>query len=260
MGPQEFAARGSAYADALRFLRAELRWCEGRVPAPQWVPYGTRGHVFRYVEQTPEQALVIKLARQITGLHAATVLFKAGLIEDLGATKRILDEMNEDAQFLAAAIMGKAFTPLHETFLRDFWAEEFDIPDNPMESSQKRGMVPRDKVRAYLARLEESGFDQSTKVKVFKTLAKAFGGFVHGNAERVMEIYGGVPGDFHFQVDGIAGTEPWFTAFEQLGQYFHRAICGMGLAVGALGGDGGRQGSVIGFRTGFEQRVGMSFE
>lgn len=46
-----------------------FRRLEGQVPAPQWQPWND-GFVLRHKEQMIEQALIQKLARVVSGLHA----------------------------------------------------------------------------------------------------------------------------------------------------------------------------------------------
>ncbi len=65
------------YDDALRNMEATLASFEKRVPSPQRVPYKD-SFVFRYAERTIEQAIVQKLARLISGLHAARILLEDG--------------------------------------------------------------------------------------------------------------------------------------------------------------------------------------
>jgi hypothetical protein len=75
-----------------------------RVRQPTAVEFGD-GHVFRYNEGDVHQALVQKLARVISGLHAARLLLVHGFLQELGALQRMLDEFNEDINFLASGVI-----------------------------------------------------------------------------------------------------------------------------------------------------------
>ena len=52
-----------------------------RVPAPQKYKYGD-GYRFGFVEKTLEQAMVLKLARIVTGLRAAALLIENGYLQE----------------------------------------------------------------------------------------------------------------------------------------------------------------------------------
>lgn len=80
------------------------------------------------------QALVQKLARVVSGLNAVRVLHDAGFIQDQGAIQRMLDEFEEDVNFLALAeITGKRMVS-HDNYLTWFWQEEYADPRRPAET------------------------------------------------------------------------------------------------------------------------------
>lgn len=95
------------YDDALRSMTSTLASFEKRVPPPQRVPYKD-GFVFRYTEQTIEQAIIQKLARLISGLHAARILLDHGFFQEQAALQRMLDEFREDVMFLPAVAWSAA--------------------------------------------------------------------------------------------------------------------------------------------------------
>jgi len=92
------------YAEALGNMASALASFENRVPHPQRVPYKD-GFVFRYVERTIEQAIVQKLARLASGLHAARILLDHGFFQEQAALQRMLDEFREDVIFLSLAVL-----------------------------------------------------------------------------------------------------------------------------------------------------------
>lgn len=191
------------------------------------------GKAFRYREKTVHQAIVQKLARLVSGLHAAHLLLKSGFIQEQGALHRMLDEFQEDATFLCYGVISGEITPLHERYLEWFYMEEFDIPGKPIESSQKRPMVGRDKIQAYLARVNGATDDPHTSQRASRSVPKAFSGYVHGASPHIMEMYGGTPPKFH--VRGL-GHSPLFEDHEyDLWNYFYRGICTHGFAAKAFG-------------------------
>lgn len=79
----------------LAVCEEHFRLIEAAVPSAQWVEWEGSFN-WRFIEQLPAQMLLQKLARQITGLKAADVLLNAGLLQEVGTTFRMLDEISED--------------------------------------------------------------------------------------------------------------------------------------------------------------------
>ena len=95
--------------------------------------------MFRYVEHTAQQAIVQKLVRFITGLRAELLLLRHGLLQEQGVIERVLDELREDITFLAYGIFNSDLqSRWHKLFLDSFYEEEFDDPESPFNSTQKR--------------------------------------------------------------------------------------------------------------------------
>src|ERR1700723_2890110 len=76
---------------------------------------------------------------------------------------------------------------------RHFFKEELDVPSSAIRSTQKRPMVRREKIVAYLARIKGAGFNPSQNVEVNRTVNKIYGGYVHGASPHLMEMYYGSP-------------------------------------------------------------------
>ena len=79
---------------------------------------------------------------------------------------------------------------IHDDYLRFFWEEEFDVPKNPLQSSQSRGMVRRDKILAYVARTYTPN-DPSSTQNTFSTIFRGYSGYVHGAAVHILDIFDG---------------------------------------------------------------------
>jgi hypothetical protein len=155
------------------------------------------GHVYRYEEQHIYQAIIQKLARVNSLLRATILLLNNGFIQEQAILKRAIDETNEDITFLIYAITIDTVTDLHKRYLEAFWEEEVDESGSAMKSQQKRAMIPRKKIHAYLAKNVAFGTDSSIAKKTMRTIHRAFSGFVHGASPQIMEMYGGNPPHFH---------------------------------------------------------------
>jgi hypothetical protein len=85
------------FAPTLEVLERAFRLLEARVPPPKRKAWSD-GFVFRYAERTIHQAIVQKLARTISGLHAVETLLVRGLFQEQGMVQRALDEIGEDIE------------------------------------------------------------------------------------------------------------------------------------------------------------------
>src|SRR5438105_8925524 len=99
------------YNQTFHHLDKAFNRLESMVPPPQRVPHGD-GFVFRYKEQTIFQAMVQKLARVVSGLHAARLLVENGFLQEQAVIQRTLDEFHEDILFLAYSVINKEHTTL----------------------------------------------------------------------------------------------------------------------------------------------------
>ena len=130
------------FQETLAVLDGAFSRLEAQVPSPQQIRWRD-GLVFRYVEQTIHQAILLKLARMISGLRAALVLLENGFVQEQAVMQRVLDEMGEDIIFLVYAVTNDTVTELHERYLEAFFQEEFDPAIAPIDSPQNRPMIPR---------------------------------------------------------------------------------------------------------------------
>ncbi|ESY83194.1 hypothetical protein X740_03435 [Mesorhizobium sp. LNHC221B00] len=199
------------------------------VPAPQEVEH-PKGFSWRYKEQTIQQALLLKLFRLISNLDAARVLLSLGKVMECGALKRLLDEANDDILFMAAPLLGHPKEDIHDEYLRYFWEEEFDVPGEPMKSSQKRGMVRRDKIQAYNARVI-SPTDPSTAKKVDSAIFKTYSGYIHGHSQHIMDAYDGK--EFHLRIE--PGMRPYDATLEDFLNYPYRCVMASSFIAYAFG-------------------------
>jgi hypothetical protein len=210
-------------------MERAFRRLEQQVPPPVEQPWKD-SFVLRYRERTIEQALIQKLARQVSGLHAIDALLLKGLAQEQAVIQRTLDEIGEDIHFLVLAVTTGDLTPLHKRYLDDFWQEEFDHLD-PIKATQKRGMVQRQKIRAYIARA--GGLpDPSTIDAVGHTVHKTYSGFVHAASPQVMDMLEGNPPTFQ-----VSGMKSGYRRAEHVGDawnYLYRALTSVTMAAMAF--------------------------
>jgi len=213
------------FARCLEQMESWFRQLEKQVPPPIKVPF-LHHFVFRYKEKTIEQALIQKLARVVTGLHSARILLNSGFLQEQIAIHRMLDESQQDITFLSLARFEDEITELHQRFLDAFYEEEFDVPENPTASTQKRPSIPRKKIHAYIARKEaESGVSNPSRgAEIMRTLSKAYSGFVHGASPQIMNLYGGFPPRFHISGMCGTGTPHELEHRKDLWNYFYRGL------------------------------------
>lgn len=221
------------YEAALKNMATTVHALARSVPQPQRVPFAD-SFVYRYVERTVQQALVQRLARYVTTLRGACILFDYGFVQEQAALQRMLDEIQEDVAFLAFGVIFDEMTPLHQAYLEAFYQEEFD-PQTGGPGRQDRPMIPRKKIRAYIARMERVNANPSRGVEVTRQVHKAYSGYVHAASPQIMDMYGGSPPRFH--VGGMKGTERHDEHRQDLWNYFYRGILAFAFAARAFGAD-----------------------
>jgi hypothetical protein len=215
-------------------LQHALPQLAAAVPRPRTIRTASGLPAYRYIEATSQQAIVLKSVRVLSALRSAEVNLRAGLVLDVGASMRILDELGSNIMFLAGPLLGLTPSePRHAQFLTEFFQEEFDHPD-PLQSTQRRNRVSRRDVRAYVARAYQApNFGVSDIVNVTETIDNAFSGYIHGAAGHIMDVFDGV--DFCVPVE--QATPPIACLTDQLAQYLHRAIMSFEVSAKALGLD-----------------------
>jgi hypothetical protein len=221
------------YEKALEHMERTVNVFALRVSAPKLAPY-KNSFVYRYTEKTVHQALVQKLARVVSGLHAARLLLDAGFLQEQAAQQRILDEIFEDISFLSFSVIFGDSTPLHKNYLDWFFQEEFD-PNDVVVTSKDRGMVPRQKIRSYLDRSVSGPKGSSKNLDALRTVSKAYSGYVHAASPQIMDMYGGNPPQF--QMRGMQGTQRQAEHRADIWNYFYRGIIAFCHTAKAFGDD-----------------------
>lgn len=209
------------YIETLSVLQRAFARIESKIDKPAFVKRGSY-HVFRYEKQSIEAAVIQKLARVISGLHASLLLLSGGFVQELGVIFRTLDEFNEDILFLCQAIRTGKVTELHRKYLDIFYQEEFDKPDNPFLSEQKRATISRRKIHAAIANIPETTLNPSDGKELRRTLSQTYSGYIHGASVHIMDMYGGNPPRFH--LSGMLKTPRMKESIDDAWNYFYRGL------------------------------------
>lgn len=209
------------YLETLPVLHRAFHVLENKIEKPAFVKRGTY-YVFRYKNQTIQAAVIQKLARLISGLQASLLLIQGGFVQELGVIFRTLDEFNEDIIFLCQAIRTGEMTGLQQEYLKSFYQEEFDLPDNPLLSEQKRPTILRKRIHAAIANISESETNPSDTKEIHRTLSQTFSGYVHGASGHIMEMYGGDPPRYF--LTGMIDTSRIASCAETTFHHFHRGL------------------------------------
>lgn len=223
----------SFYNQCLEIMQSTLSLLEKRVPEPIQVPYKD-SFVFRYKEKTLHQALVQKTARLISGLFSARLLMEHGFVQEQASIQRTLDELQEDITFLAFSVIFNEQTVLHKNYLVAFYMDEFDS-SNSTFTYLKRPMIPRKKIRAYIARTGLQMPDDSKTLDSLHAVGDTYSGFIHAFSPHIMDMYGGKPAKFY--VCGMLGTNRHIEHRIDLWNYFYRALCALSFVVKAFSDD-----------------------
>lgn len=134
------------YNEAINLMAKSFLILEKMIEPPGRVAIGGL-YTYRYKDETIYVAILLKLARTITGLKAIFSLNDLGLLQEQAAVQRISDELTEDISFLTQAIIFNDKTELHCKYLQAFFEEEFEKGKTATESGQKRPMIPRKKYK-----------------------------------------------------------------------------------------------------------------
>lgn len=177
---------------------------------------------FRHENFTESLVCYLKGIKAISTLNACVVLLRAGHAQEIGALCRMVDDFCNEIFFLLVPENGEKFSEDQMRFLENFFQEEFDRPDDPLRSTQKRSTVPVKRIFASFGKLAGGELNPSDAQELLRTTHQAFSGYVHGAYPHIMEMYGGDPPYFH--VTGMLGTprvEEWQA---QLVGYVQRLI------------------------------------
>lgn len=180
------------------------------------------GRVFRHDEKTDLLMSYLKSIRLVSSLNAVLLLLEQGYAQEVGVLFRCIQDFIEDILFLCIPLGENGLSNDQKRFVEEFFQEEFDAPDNPFASTQKRDRVPRSNIQAGIARIKGQPTNPSDAKELYRTIQQAFSGYVHGAYPHIMNMYGGLPPRYH--THGMPGTPRTSEFEEQMTNYIYRSI------------------------------------
>jgi hypothetical protein len=112
-------------------------------------------------------------------------------------------------------------TALHREYLEEFYKEE-------------NNRMPREKIREYVARIDQAGDPTSASTR-YRKIHGEYSGYVHGASRHIMDLFQGSPP--RFQIHGVSGTPLHKDHEYDLYNPFFRAIISFSVAAKAFGDD-----------------------
>lgn len=241
------------FKEAIDAMEAGFRRLEVRVPIPRMVQKG-EGTTLRYVEQTIYQALLLKLARHISGLNACDVLLAAGYVQEQAVIQRTLDELDEDIMFLCFGAQNRT-VKLHRKYLKTFWQEEFEEGVPPIGNTAGRYHVSRREIHEWLGRQLGTSVDDPS-MKALRVIQQTYSGYVHAASPHIMDMCGGPHMRFHLR--GLNGTPRIPEHVHDLWNYVYRGLLSASTVALAFG-DAIAVTQLRAATTKFEEASGSSY-
>ena len=192
------------------------------VPLPTKLTSGKK-YRFTYVEKSREQAILLRMTRIVSTLHAMHLLNSRGYFQEQAALQRMHDEYTEDVEFLAqcAKVNGQV-TDLEKQYLAGFFDDQLTWEWDSSKKLKGRNMPNRDKIRNFLVKSLEGQVNQSIAINAGAAVSHGYSAFVHGYAAPTMEMY--VPDPPHFRTSGMLGSSAQIDHDRDLQNYVLRTV------------------------------------
>lgn len=219
-------------AEAVEAISRAFRRLESALSPPKRVAHRD-SFVYRFANKGIREALLQKLARNVSGLNAVAVLLDAGYVQEVGVLFRTLDEIQEDIFFLASAETNGTRTERHTQYLEAFYSEAVFFRPDGSPSIPKPNLVPRRKIRAHTMNALGQGINASQALAAEESIGSAYSGFVHAASENIMDMYGGSPPRFYVQ--GMRGTPRVAACAEAAENYIYRGLMSTIIVAKAFG-------------------------
>lgn len=175
---------------------------------------------FDYPEKNIPTICLIKMARILSSLNAIVILFENGYIVEIGVIIRTIKEACADLSFLLKDYPENNPTKSQQQYIDEFFKEEFQNPQDPINTARKHNRVPSKKIHAGFAR---NMYKMSKLIKIEKLrrrvqkiinpsehqsstqiILNIWSGYVHYGYRQSVEIFGGTRPEYHF--NGLSGT------------------------------------------------------
>lgn len=221
------------FGTTTKWMDVQLQALLHQVPRPRLVRLGG-SFAPRFIERSPQQAIVQKLAKIVSGLRAASHLLLAGFLQEQGALCRIIFELEDDVTFLALASRKSPHPPILERYLDAFFEEENAISDLRAGKRVKgRNLVSRKDIVNFIAANSPGITDTSSASNTSLALGHTFSGYIHGASVHIMEMYDATG---HRFVTEPAPRHPLVEDHaHDIWNYYYRGILAFQLAAWAIG-------------------------
>lgn len=152
---------------------------------------------YRFAEKTAKQAMILRLARIVSGLRAANTLLELGYLQEQAAICRMVDEFQDDVVFLTLATLEHPTPALLQKYLNSVFEDERSIDDFRAGSRVKgRALVGRKDITNYISRHESAEVDHFQTSNAALAVSYTLSGFIHGASTHIMEMYDPVSNKF----------------------------------------------------------------
>lgn len=156
--------------------------------------------VFEYQGQGVEIVAVLKAVRAAQGIKSLDMLCRNGLFIDMGAIYRCVGDCTSEVYFLLESYPKQSSNV--QKFVKAFFATTIDS-----DLSAKTEHVPTKEIRSAVVRvLTGRKQDESIRTKLLNVY-QSFSGYTHAHYSHIMQIYGGTPPDFSFNVSGVPSVQ-----------------------------------------------------
>ncbi len=198
---------------------------EAKIGAPLFI--AEEGYPrFKYIFSSPEQAgtifQVMKTARVISGLDAATVLLERGHVTEIAVLIRTIDDFLGDIVFIGEALDKGTWTAGQQRTIDLFFAQEkVSVEEMIAAGGKQPPRVSQREVRAAEARVLSEDADSVQRIAA--TIDNAYSMYVHGEYPSIMEMYEG--GDREgYRLRGMLGTPKIAVHRHSITIYTHRSL------------------------------------
>jgi len=170
---------------------------------------------FEYPEKNIITICLIKSARIISSLNAIVVLFEHGFIVEVGIIIRTIKEACADISFLLEDYDKDQPTKSQKQYINEFFTEEFEDVNDPINTARKHHRVPTRKIHAGFARniynMSKLIKNENLQNKIQKLLnpsiqqsmtqviLNTWSGYVHYGYRHSLELVGGNNHDYHLE-------------------------------------------------------------
>ena len=218
------------YLHAANAVERVFRAVEHLSPKPEMMSWGD-SIKFRFVIKNEYSALFLKLARLSSLLNTLLFIVRQGRVQEQGIIQRVIEETEEDINFLALAICGNGLTEKHNDFLTEFWKEDYADPNDPIGTRIPRAYTRRG-IRPFINRAQEQE-NPHLADDAGRTIYEMYSGFLHGAAPHILELFD--PESGRFEVDGMGMTSIHIDYIHDAGNSYYRGMLAAGMTVKAFG-------------------------